>query len=222
MTVGELDKQLTALIGKKYLQHPEVNVAVEKYNNMQVYIVGHVQKPGLYKLTGPTTLLELISLAGDFTEGAGSTITVARAKAHEVFQGGKSKLVYEEEPIVIDVKKLLVEGDLTLNINLMNDDKIYVPGKSLSGQVFVFGEVNRPGYYSYRPDMTVFDAINTAGGFTEYAKKSGVVIKRSEGERGESTSIKVNMKALLKKGRIEKNVTLQPGDIIVVPSSFLF
>jgi polysaccharide export outer membrane protein len=123
---------------------------------------------------------------------------------------------------VIDIQKLLVGGDLSLDVPLRNGDKIYVPGTSTAGQIYIFGEVKNPGYYVYKPNMTIFEAIHLAGGFSEYAKMSGIKIKRKTGENGEKVEIKANLKALLKSGELTANIYVQPGDIIIVPSTFLF
>ncbi len=55
------------------------------------------------------------------------------------------------------------------------------------------------------------------GGFDEFAKEKEVIIVRSEGD--EKKEITVNMKHVLRKGRVEENVALEPGDMIIVKES---
>lgn len=84
-------------------------------------------------------------------------------------------------------------------------------------QVFVFGEVIKPGSYPYSPGMTIIHAVSQAGGFQRSASKNNVNITR----RLEGREVKVPVRvADIVEGR-EKNFALQPGDIIFVPESFL-
>jgi polysaccharide export outer membrane protein len=54
----------------KYLTNPSVTVVVRQINSRKVYITGEVTKPGAYPLTGPRTVMQLISLAGGVTQFA--------------------------------------------------------------------------------------------------------------------------------------------------------
>jgi polysaccharide export outer membrane protein len=63
--------------------------------------------------------------------------------------------------------------------------------------------------------MTILDALSSAGGLTPFAKRTKVSILRME--NGKQIRIPVNYKEVLKGQRPEQNVTLKPGDTIVVP-----
>lgn len=223
LTLHEIDRKISSLIAKDYLKDPQVIVSIKKYKSMRIYIFGYVKNPGVKELDGPTNLLDLIALSGDFTEGAGTEITIERRERDPAGAGGDGSEDHEPETLTIDMDKLLKEGDLSLNVQLRNNDKIYVPGIMSLGQVYIFGEVVNPGYYPYRTGMNLFDAINKAGGFTEYANEKSIKIKRKTADgSGEREVIKVNLKKLLNQGELERNVPVQPDDIIVVPTSFFF
>jgi polysaccharide export outer membrane protein len=83
-----------------------------------------------------------------------------------------------------------------------------------SKRIFVIGEIGQPGPLSLTPDMTVLQAISTAGGLTPYANKKGIYILR--GDTGQQQKIAFDYKKALTKGDMQ-GVTLQPGDTIVVP-----
>jgi polysaccharide export outer membrane protein len=82
-------------------------------------------------------------------------------------------------------------------------------------RIFVAGEVGRAGAYTFVPGMTVLEAISSAGGLTPFAKQSKVSILRME--NGKQVRLPVNYKEVLNGRRPEQNISLKPGDTIVVP-----
>lgn len=63
MTPEELREELTEK-ARRYVQDPSVTVVVKQINSRVVYITGEIGQPGPYALVGPTTVLQLISMAG--------------------------------------------------------------------------------------------------------------------------------------------------------------
>ncbi len=55
---------------KKFFEDPNVTINIKTINSRKVFITGSVAKPGPYPLTAPTTVLQLISMAGGLTEFA--------------------------------------------------------------------------------------------------------------------------------------------------------
>jgi polysaccharide export outer membrane protein len=84
-----------------------------------------------------------------------------------------------------------------------------------SQRIFVVGEVGRTGTYTLLPNMTVMDALSSAGGFTPFAKRTKIYILRKE--NGKMSSIPFNYKEAIKGRRPEQDIALKPGDRIVVP-----
>jgi polysaccharide export outer membrane protein len=116
-----------------------------------------------------------------------------------------------------DIEKVLSEYVRSPQVNVI----VTVPVSTFS-QIRVIGEVKKPGSIPYRDGLTVLDAILQVGGITDFAagNRAKIIRKSSEPGRGEkSTEIKVHLEALLRKGKIAENVTLQPGDVLVVPAS---
>lgn len=64
LTVTEAEELLTELLAADYLVDPEVNIDVAAYASQEVTILGSVEEPGVYELTGPTTLLQVMAMAG--------------------------------------------------------------------------------------------------------------------------------------------------------------
>ena len=69
-TATDLAKELEGLFGAKYLRNPQVTVTVAASVSQKVSVQGEVAQPGIYPLTGPTTLLDVISMAKGETEVA--------------------------------------------------------------------------------------------------------------------------------------------------------
>lgn len=84
-----------------------------------------------------------------------------------------------------------------------------------SQRVYLIGEVVRTGAYPILPNMTVLQALSSAGGFTVYAKQSGVFVLRME--NGHQIKFPFNYKDVVSGKKPEQNIVLKAGDQIVVP-----
>ena len=69
-TPTELSQELQKLFGARYLKNPQVSVTVATSVSQKVSVQGEVTEPGVYQVTGPTTLLEVISMAKGETDVA--------------------------------------------------------------------------------------------------------------------------------------------------------
>ena len=81
-------------------------------------------------------------------------------------------------------------------------------------KIYVLGNVQRPGPYPLRSDMSVLQALAGAGGFTPFASRKNIKLIRGTGDRQEVR--RVNYNNLIGKGG-DVNYLLKPGDTIVVP-----
>jgi len=63
-TVPELEAELAKRYANGYLQNPQVTVFIKEYTSQRITLEGAVNKPGIYPITGKTTLLQAIALAG--------------------------------------------------------------------------------------------------------------------------------------------------------------
>ena len=97
----------------------------------------------------------------------------------------------------------VLAGKPTQRVMLHGGDTVYVPEK---GSIFVSGEVQRPGRYPLEKDTTVLKAVTLAGGFTPFAAKKSLRVKRVVG--GAPKEFQVQMDDLL-----------QAGDVVTVPQS---
>ncbi|MBI1393918.1 MAG: polysaccharide export protein [Alphaproteobacteria bacterium] len=84
-------------------------------------------------------------------------------------------------------------------------------------QVRVLGEAQRPIALPYQSGMTVLDVMVEVGGLTEFAAGNKAVLIRGKGEERQSYRLKLD--DLLRKGEINANVAVLPGDVILIPES---
>ena len=203
-TAQGLEQRLATLLGQKYTPAgAHVTVFIREFQ--KVSVIGAVGRPGMYELVGPTTLLQAIAQAGGQTAQATSELYVYRS-------GPDGK----QERIVIRFDDLTRGGNQDLNIALQPKDVVMVPiDQTLNA--FVYGEVRTPGAVPYLSSkgITLLQAVAQAGGPTEWAKKSKVVIKRKDRKTGKEMKIRVNLKSMIA-GKVA-DIVLEEGDVVVIP-----
>jgi len=106
--------------------------------------------------------------------------------------------------IAAGLKKYISDPQVTVVVMQINSRRIYV-----------LGEVARPGAFPMLPNMTVLQALSTAGGFSQFAKLSAIYVLRTE--NGRQVNLPFNYKEVVRGVRPEQNITLKPGDTVVVP-----
>ena len=79
-TAQEVERDLTARLGAKYLKDPQVTVSVKEYNSQHVTVTGAVNNPGVYPLRGSTSLMDVVASAGGFQDVTDSTVLVLRER----------------------------------------------------------------------------------------------------------------------------------------------
>lgn len=187
-----------------------------------ISIAGEVKSPGLYSLEGKVDVLKAISACGGLTPKANLKQVIINKRNNEVIQ--------------VDLEKLFLQNDLTQNYPLETGDSLFVP-LVLGNNVYVLGEIKTPGLYPIEGECTVIEAISKAGGYTGNARlKSCVVIRKfpvdQEGLKLRTITLKdvkvirekyeqvieINLEKILKDGELAQNITLQPQDIVFLPT----
>jgi polysaccharide export outer membrane protein len=101
---------------KKFIDTPSVSVVVMEANSFKVYVSGQVRTPGVYRLRSETTLLQIIPMAGGFTDWANQKKILVIRKENA-----------KEKRITVNYKKILEANDPGSNIILKPGDTIIVP-----------------------------------------------------------------------------------------------
>ena len=87
--------------------------------------------------------------------------------------------------------------------------------QSLSRRIYMIGKVNSPGPYPLGAEMTVLQALSTAGGFLQFSDEKNILIIRREG--GKEVQLRFDYKKYISGKNLEQNIILKPNDTIVVP-----
>ncbi|MFB3905235.1 MAG: polysaccharide biosynthesis/export family protein [Acidobacteriota bacterium] len=206
----EAEARLRELLGASLLKNPQVVVFIREYRSQPVFILGAVNSPGQYLMTHQLRLVDALSMAGGLSPNrAGENVIVQR--------NGGTDSTSKTETIRVDLKELLEEGNLALNIPLQGGDIVQVPER-LRQVFYVIGEVHRPGLFELPAKQPLFltQALAQAGGPMRTAKiKKGMLIRFDE--KGGRKEIAVNLDNILK-GRTS-DMSLSPNDVIFVPGS---
>lgn len=191
---------------------------VLKEHRLIIQIGGYVKAPGSYNLPGDASVQAAITAAGGLSQGA---------------QLDKFKIIRDGKEIVFDYKKYLTTGDPSLIPVLQPRDHLFIPASAVTGNVQIefdgrtlaqsgdggeernsikiFGEVNNPAVYSYKPAATIVDMLLRAGGVTRYATVESIKIL-SNGD-----PIVFNLQSYLDTGDKKFLPNLSPGATIFVP-----
>lgn len=203
-------------------------------NLISVSISGAVEFPGTYTLSDDSTVEDLYKLAGEFKnqayfEGISLTRRSIRERQIKAIEKAKNDLnkallmlaSNKDDGVDMSIMQALSESIDTENLGrlagnfspksyasmstiLFNGDSINVPKNPNS--INVFGEVLNPLAFEFAKNMKIESAIEMAGGYERYADKRRVYVITASG-----TTFKANKNIFI------KNMSLQPGDTIVVP-----
>lgn len=140
-----------------------LDITLAKVRTIKVTVIGEVQSPGSYNLSSLATLFNALYVSGGPTE-LGSFRNIQLLRNNKIIQH-------------LDLYDFLLTGSLTNNINLMDQDVIFIP---LAERKITFnGEVKRPSIFEIKPNETLQDAIQFAGGFTDNAYRDLIQITRN-------------------------------------------
>ncbi|MDX8389247.1 MAG: FG-GAP-like repeat-containing protein, partial [Mariprofundaceae bacterium] len=206
-TPREIDARLTKLLAK-YEHRPRVDVEVIKAMSKTATIFGEVQNltrqptgPGTYFMKGKETIVDFLSRAGGPTKDA----NLAKV---QVLRDGKT--------ITLDLNRAIKQGDWTENAILDDSDTIFIPSLSHSKQqVYVIGEVGKPGIVGFADDINVLEAISQSGGFSDDAYLADMRIIRAD--RDAPQILAVAFDRFMEKGDLSQNLGLRNRDVLIVP-----
>ncbi len=208
LTVTELDRLLTAKLSR-YIKQPKIDVLVQEFHSQEVLVLGAVNAlvrqptgPGVYVLTKPTRIVELITIAGGPRPTANlKKVTVQRQNGSTVY---------------VNLYKAIFQSDLSQDIPVYPGDSIFIPEMSEGmNKIYIFGEVKNPGIYDLKEGMNVLEAVGKAGSFADSAVINDVRVIR--GDISHPKVIPVDFRKLFNSGNLAINVTLRDNDIIYVP-----
>lgn len=113
MTSAELAMALTAKLAD-YVKDPQVTVNIDKLRTARIYVLGEVNKPGMYEIERRHNVLDAIGAAGGYTQ---------KAAKKNVFVIKQDR---PDQPVKINLLKLLQRGDFSQNVALADGDVVYL------------------------------------------------------------------------------------------------
>ena len=115
-------------------------------------------------------------------------------------------------------------SDITTELKqYINAPRVSVIVDSFSGtfsqQIRIVGATEKPASVPYRANMTLLDAMIAVGGLSEMAAGDRARLIRADRATGKQKEFALRLNKLLKRGDSSANVRLEPGDVIIIPSS---
>jgi polysaccharide biosynthesis/export protein len=140
------------------------------------------------------------------------------SRAIPVRPDGKISLPLIGEIQASGMTPLQLQDDITRRLKgfLANPEVTVIVTDPRSHHFNVVGQVAKPGTYPLTESMTVLDAIAATGGFRDFAKQTKIYVLRAMPD-GTLARLPFNYKDAIKGKNLQDNVTLKPGDTIVVP-----
>jgi len=181
-------------------------VSVDRETTVRIYVSGHVKTPGAFDVVEGGGAWAAITMAG------GPLATPALGQV-AIKRGGQTVQRVNLSGVA--------KGEVSEDPPLQNGDEVIVPEST--AKIAVCGAVMKAGVFaiSETDPTTVIDAIGLAGGALPKARMDRVVVIRDiNPATNKATPIKVNINDIVK-GHMEKNIVLQPKDIIYIPQGGL-
>lgn len=167
-------------------------------------------------------MLSSAAMAGDYRIGPGDVLTISVWKnqdltrqlavlpdgtfhfplVREIKAEGKT-IVELEELLVTKLKDFVPEPDLSIGVTQVNSMVIYVIGK-----------VNNPGRFTINTNVDVLQGLAIAGGLNPFAKEKEITVFRKV--EGKTTIFNFNYDEVSEGKKLEQNIMLSRGDVIVV------
>ena len=229
LTTKEIETRLMELYDARFLVNPQITVEVEEFRHQRVAVTGAVNKPGSYQIIGPRTLLEVLSMAGGFSNQgtpsgggaqAGDVVNVIRRQnapdqAKTIKAGAVQPFAPKTETMVIDLRRLVSGQEPLLNVMVRSGDVVYVP---FAGTAYVVGAVKKPGNIVVKENLTVSQAIALAGDVDPMLANNDITIIRCD-DQGKPISINTNLKRIF--ARTEPDIPIKANDVVVANESGL-
>lgn len=166
MTVAQLTfkevKQLLQRKFKEYYPHFSMSLTMDRLRTIQVFVVGEVQRPGTYGISGLATIIDALYASG----GPRKTGSLRNIK---VTRNGKTLTT-------LDLYSFLIDGHKGEDIRLRSGDTVLVP--VIGAVAGIAGNVRRPAIYEMKKVTTIGQLFDLSGGVMPTGHLQNVVVER--------------------------------------------
>ncbi|HWB31366.1 MAG TPA: SLBB domain-containing protein [Vicinamibacterales bacterium] len=205
LTARELGTELAKRLvtAQVLVGSPQVSVELMQTANKKVTVSGAVNNKGEFPFSGELSVFSALVKAGGASQDAGDEVLLIRAPK-DLGTAAAGQAAGDEDDDVITLSRKQIESGEFDGATLVEDgDRIVV---SKARQVYIDGQVSRPGGYTIEAGTTLRQALSLAGGVTDLGAVNRVRVLRN-GKR-------------LDKVDLDKTI-IQPGDTITVPKRFM-
>ncbi|QOR61952.1 polysaccharide biosynthesis/export family protein [Sulfurovum sp. ST-21] len=193
---------------QQYMKKPIVSLIPSQFRAQTYTILGKINKPGNYMLHENSRVLDTIAEAGGLSIGVFRDNTIELADLEHAFIRRGDKV------LPVNFIELVRKGNPLHNIPLKDKDYIYIPS-ALNTEIYLLGELKTSGYYGYKENMTLSQAIVYTGGYKDTANINKIAVIR--GYLNDPTVYLVDLEKVLE-GKAA-DFRLKPYDIVFVPKS---
>ena len=162
MSVSRAQSHIRSTLGSRY-SSSSIKIGLGQTRTITINVMGEVQAPGTYTLSAFASVFHALYMAGGISE-------LGTLRNIKVFRRGS--LV-----TVVDVYDYILNGKLTGNVRLQDNDVIVVG--TYDAMVSIKGKVKRPMYYEMKKTESIASLLNYAGGFSSDAYKKTVRVIRN-------------------------------------------
>lgn len=194
LTVAEAEQRIAnGLRTGNFVKQPQVSITVVQARGNQVSVLGQVGRPGRYPLeTGEVRMTDMLATAGGVGQGGSDIIVVVGTRNGQPFRAE------------VDLPTVFSPNRRSADVLLQNGDVIWV---ERTPTIYMYGEVQKPGAMRLERNMTVMQALASAGGLTQRGTARGLRVSRKDAA-GAVREIEPTM-----------TDTLRPDDVVFVRES---
>jgi polysaccharide export outer membrane protein len=125
---------------------------------------------------------------------------------------GVSRRLKTASRLARDMEQVLTQYVRSPQVNVL-----VMTARSVFSEVKVVGQLRTPQNIPYRDGLTVLDAVVAAGGLANFAAGNRAKVVRTT--NGKRVEIKIRIKDIMLYGKLQTNIALLPGDLLIVPES---
>jgi protein involved in polysaccharide export with SLBB domain len=166
LTVAQLTfKQTRVLLESKFKEYyPDfsMSLTMDRLRTIQVFVIGEVAHPGMYSISGLSTVIDALYAAGG-PRKAGSLRNIKVTRRADTVA-------------TLDLYTFLIQGRKAEDIRLRSGDTVFVP--VIGAVAGIAGNVRRPGIYEMKDATTIGQLFELAGGAMPTGHLQNVVVER--------------------------------------------
>ena len=200
MNLGDAEKRIKEELSRFYKDF-QINVSMGGLRTIQLFVLGEVRRPGSYTISSLSTVLHGLYQAGGPSKfGSLRNIKLIRKGNHDK---------------IFDLYQLLIYGDKSGDIRLLNEDIIFVP--PIGDLVGISGNVKAPAIYEMTGQQRLSDILKISGGLTPSAYLQRINIERIVANK-KLTVIDIEIANLEDLDKSPQNIEIKNNDLILISS----